>query len=152
MWVTTCDAGTLIQVDPRRNRIVRRIPLAAQMGVTGGVVLSATDDSLWGLFDGSPYRIVLLDPDTGAIHLQMELASEQASGFGNLAFDQGVLWLGGRGILSAFDVKPLQLLATYQVTGPGGAVQPAVGFGSVWAEVYQLSQVTRLDLPAVARG
>ncbi len=144
VWVTVCDTGMLVQVDPRSNKIVRQLHISSEFGSPNGGGAVASGDQLWDVFPGAVAR---LDPDTGKILLQAPLGAEQAGG-GFMAVDHGTLWLGGRGILTAFDAKTLRVLATYEVTGPGGEVIPSVGFGSVWVEVYELSQVTRFAFPA----
>ena len=145
VWVSVCDTGMLMQVDLATNRIVRRIDIAKLFNVTSGQGLFASADALWVVL-GTPSLIARLDPDTGKVVRRSTLDYSRVSPGGFMAVDQGTLWLGGDGILTEFDAKSLKILATYRVIGAGEA-DPGVGFGSVWAMIFDYSEVSRFDVP-----
>jgi DNA-binding beta-propeller fold protein YncE len=150
VWANVCDTGTLIRVDPGRNLIAQKIDIGAMLGSASGVA-TASGEGLWvvstteGCDGGESCVLARLDPDTGKVLRKYVIDPNRGSGF--LALDGPTLWMGGPGIVTGFDAKSLKVTATYQAT-TYAEVEVGVGFGSLWATSYDLSQVLRFDLPA----
>jgi hypothetical protein len=150
VWANVCDTGRLIKVDPSTNRIAQRIDIAATLGSAAGVA-TASRDGLWvvstseGCDGGESCVLARLDPDTGKVLRKYVIDPQRGSGF--LALDGATLWMGGPGVVTGFDAKSLKVTATYQAT-TYAEVEVGVGFGSLWATSYDLSEILRFDLPA----
>lgn len=148
VWVSVCDTGMLIQIDPATNRIARRVDITASLGGDApGQNAVSSPNAIW-VSIGSPSLVARLDPGSGEVVRRRTVDPSRVYG-GFMALDGATLWLGGDGILTALDATSLKVTSTYQVVA-AGEVDPGVAFGSVWGLVFDYSEVTRYDFPRSA--
>jgi YVTN family beta-propeller protein len=96
LWVATYDGGVIARIDPRRARVVRRVPFA---GFGGGIAYVRRE-----LFvsDYSGGRVLRLDPSGGRTLKRMRVGSEPR----DLVLAAGALWVVEQG---SNDVRRISL-------------------------------------------
>jgi streptogramin lyase len=130
LWVTVGN-GTVAQIDPSKNQVVKEI----RVGGKPGPIMPGFG-SVWAA-DGEAGRLTRIDPHTGKVIARVKTpggAYGLAMGFGAV-WTSGVQWQG----LAKIDPHTNKVTARHRANGN----DIAVGFGSLW--VTGDSDVTRLS-------
>ena len=119
VWVTAYGTGTLVRIDPRRNRIVQRIRLArgiCPIAVGSGSVWVASDET------NVLYRV---DPRRGRIVARIRVAEWPA----HVRAAFGSVWVSAyeRGTIARVDPSTNRVARVYSVGGNPSGLAPALG-------------------------
>ena len=134
-WVTSYGNGDVERVDPARNRVVKRFPLAYATGVVGAF------GSVWAAGSDGVLRI---DPATNRV-----LARVPVAGAGWTAASDDAVWITAPGALVRIDPKTNSVAATIPVRVPALG-DPSVVGGMVWLPEIRQNAVALVD-PATNR-
>jgi YVTN family beta-propeller protein len=124
VWVSAPDTNEVLRVDPARNAIAGRIPIA-----DGPAAIAFGDGAAWVVVpaDDTVWRIDASDQTTRPIRV-----GRFPTG---VAVGEGAVWVANEfaGTVSRVDPASNRLVTTIKVGHSPGAV--AVGYGKVWAAV-----------------
>ena len=135
VWVLTGDGSTLVGINPQTDEVDVEHALPAR---GGDVVVS--DDALW-LPCRIDDRVLKVDPETGEVLLDVEVANPVAVAAGG-----GEVWVGTAADTQRLDPGTGEVLATADApAGPEGAV--ALGEDRVWVRnatdfLYEVDRAT----------
>ena len=137
VFVVAADAGRIVRVDPRSQRVVARLP--APEGAAG---LRFGFGSLW-VTSPTEGTLTRLDPSTGRVQATVPVGA----GAYFLAIGEGAVWVMNNFEAQVLRVDPADnsVTATVEVSEQGvegGDI--AVGGGAVWARVSDVL-VARID-------
>ena len=136
VWVSVYETGQVVRIDPRRNRITRRIRVArgiCPIAVGGGAVWVASDRT------NVLYRI---DPRRARITKRVRVADWPA----HLAVGLGSVWVSGyeTGEVLRIDVRTARLTRVYRTGGnPSGL---AFANGKLWFAYGRDTSLGQLDV------
>jgi YVTN family beta-propeller protein len=134
-WVTAYASGELERVDPRRNKVVKRIPLASATGVV------AAFGSVWATGSDGVIRV---DPATNAVVARIQLPNG-----GWTAASADAVWITSGGALTRIDPSTNAVVAT--ITLPTMVLgDPAVVAGQLWVPEVRQNTLAIVD-PATNR-
>jgi DNA-binding beta-propeller fold protein YncE len=133
-WATVHGAGTLVRIDPRRNRIAKRFPLDQANGVV------AAFGSIWAT--GTP-GVLRIDPRTNEVVARIPLAGATWTATG-----AGVVWITTQSGLSRIDPGTNTVSGTIALPGPLG--DPAFVGGRLWVPRVQANEIAIVDPEANA--
>jgi streptogramin lyase len=122
VWVAVYGTGRLIRIDPRSNRVVRRIPVArgiCPLAISGGSVWVASDRTNF------LYRV---NPVRGRVVARIGVAEWPA----HVAVAFGSVWVSAyeRGTVARIDLRTNRVTRVYTVGGNPSGI--ALADGSLW--------------------
>jgi hypothetical protein len=133
-WATVHGDGTLVRIDPRRNRVVKRFQVPQAVGVV------AAFGSVWATgADG----VVRIDPATNTVVARIPLVSA-----GWTAAGADAVWITTQTGVSRIDPETNAVTAAIAIPGPLG--DPAVIGGAVWVPRVGANRIAIVD-PAAGR-
>lgn len=136
VWVAVYDTGELVRIDPRRNRVTKRIRLAK-----GICPIAVGKQSLWVASDRANllYRV---DPRRGRITKRVRVAEWPA----HIAIGLGSVWVSGYevGTVARLDARTGRLVRSYRTGGNPSGLTFAEGY--LWLAFGRGTTVGRLDL------
>ncbi len=143
VWVACCgrqsgeneQAGTLLRVDPRRQRVVAEIPLAANP-----TAVAATPDAVWvATADG---RVLVVDPKRNRVADSVDAGGPSLGFTQTITVGAGGVWLAEPLAEQVVRIDPRTGRVVARIPA-GAATTVAVGEGGVW--VLSSLGVLRID-------
>jgi virginiamycin B lyase len=138
LWLRDVDSGTVFRIDPVKNVLV------AQVSLGRGCCLAVGEGAVWAT-SVETSELLRIDPVsnglTGRIRVG-EFPEELAVAFGSV-------WVSNRhsGTVSRVDPMTNRVIATVNVSSPGGAGPNSIGRGGdfMWVGVSKLGEIVRID-------
>jgi len=142
IWVATCGDGSMNEIDPKRDSVVRRIPIPVRRGREGAFAF--TNGAFWipdNVADSGSSSVAKVDARTGAAtaHVATGARSDVAiAGFGSV-------WVAssGENVVVRIDPERNTVLARIQVGGSPKFM--AAGEGAIWVQNRADGSVSRID-------
>jgi YVTN family beta-propeller protein len=147
IWVATCGDGVLNEIDPRRDSVVRRIPIPVRRGREGAFAFA--NNAFWipdNVADSGSTSIARVDARTGAVtaHVATGSRSDVAiAGFGSV-------WVASSGENVVVRIDPARNTVVARIPVGGSPKFMAAGEGAVWVQNRSDGSVSRID-PATNR-
>lgn len=147
VWVPTCGAVTINEIDPRTNRLVSRRAIPIIVGVEGSFAVDSAD--LWlpvSGRDSSSTTIARINLHTGAINrlITVDRGAEA------LIAAFGAVWVASSGTNAVLRIDPAQDRVVARIlVGPSPKFMTA-GEGAVWVQNRGNGSVSRID-PVTSR-
>ncbi len=144
VWVAVADSGTLLRIDPTTRRIVARIGGFGRDD--SGMPIAIGEGAVWALrVHGGRNVLFRVDPDSNRIVARIPVGPPTAGPpTGTVTVGDGFVWTGNSDAsVSKVDPEANTVVATYRLNS-----QPqnlSFGFGSLWVDSYDASQVWRID-------
>ena len=140
--VASCITGTMNEIDPRVDSVVRRVPVPITRGREGSFAL--TDDAYWipdNVHDSASSTVVRVDRASGAVVARMATGARSdviVTGF-------GAIWVASSGTNTVTRIDPTtnSVVATIPV-GESPKFMTA-GEGAVWVQNRKDGSVSRID-------
>ena len=131
-WTTAYGAGELERIDPARNRVVARWPLAQATGVVGAF------DSVWAAgADG----VIRVDPSSNKLIATIPVSG----GAGWTAASADAVWVTTPTGLARIDPRTNTVAATIPVAGAPALGDPDVVGGRVWVPQIRRNAIAVID-------
>jgi YVTN family beta-propeller protein len=142
IWVATCGDGTMNEIDPKRDSVVRRIPIPVRRGREGAFAFA--NGAFWipdNVADSGSSSIAKVDARTGAVaaHVATGARSDVAiAGFGSV-------WVASSGENVVVRVDPDRNTVIARIPVGGSPKFMAAGEGAIWVQNRSDGSVSRID-------
>jgi len=142
VWVPTCGAVAINEIDPKTNRLVSRrtVPIA----ISGEGAFAIAGGSFWmpvSGADSSSTTIARIDPQTGAVQQFISTARGSEA----LAAGFGAVWVASSGTNAVLKIDPAQSRVVSHIpVGPSPKFM-AIGDNTVWVQNRGDGSVSRVD-------
>jgi virginiamycin B lyase len=142
VWVPSCGAVTLTEIDPRTNRIVGQRAVPIPVSVEGSFAVEA--QSFWfpvSGADSSSTALARVDPQTGAVQQMISVPRGSEAIVGGF----GAIWVASSGTNAVLRIDPDENRVTARIpVGPSPKFM-AVGEGALWVQNRSDGSVSRVD-------
>jgi len=144
VWVAVADEGTLLRIDPTTRRIVARIGGFGRDD--SGMPIAVGEGAVWALRVRKGRDVLFrVDPGSSQVVARIPVGPPAAAPpTGTVTVGDGFVWTGNSDAsVSKIDPEKNAVVATYRLNS-----QPqnlSFGFGSLWVDSYDASQVWRID-------
>jgi DNA-binding beta-propeller fold protein YncE len=124
IWLLSDDKSTLSRIDPKENKVVAEVRLAA---ACNSILFAET--SLW-VTCPSANRVLRIDPRTNLVDKRIEVPGKPISA----AFGEASIWVLSQtdGKVAQIDPKTNKVTTTIELSIPNATGNVAFGDGSVW--------------------
>lgn len=142
IWVATCGDGTMNEIDPRRDSVVRRIPIPVRRGREGAFAFA--NGAFWvpdNVADSGSSTIAKVDARSGAVtaHIATGGRSDVAiAGFGSV-------WVASSGENVVVRIDPERNAVVARIPVGGSPKFMTAGEGAVWVQNRSDGSVSRID-------
>jgi virginiamycin B lyase len=142
IWVATCGDGNMNEIDPKRDSVVRRIPIPIRRGREGAFAFA--NGAFWipdNVADSASSSIAKVDARTGAVtaHVATGARSDVAvAGFGSV-------WVASSGENVVVRVDPERNSVIARIPVGGSPKFMAGGEGAIWVQNRSDGSVSRID-------
>jgi len=142
IWVATCGDGTMNEIDPRRDSVVRRIPIPIRRGREGAFAFA--NGAFWvpdNVADSGSSTVAKVDARSGAVtaHIVTGARSDVAiAGFGSV-------WVASSGENAVVRIDPERNAVVARISVGGSPKFMAAGEGAIWVQNRSDGSVSRID-------
>jgi len=129
VWVANHQSGSVSRIDPRRNRVIKTVPISLPSRFRGPVAAAFAAGEVW-ISDVTLRELVRIDPRRN----RTNHVSETRPACGGMTVYGGSVWIASgcdQGVVTRIDTDTARVSARIRV--PGMAFDVAAGFGSIWA-------------------
>src|SRR5689334_2712678 len=142
IWVATCGDGVMNEIDPKRDSVVRRIPLPIRRGREGAFAF--VNGAFWvpdNVADSGSSTVAKVDARSGAVtaHVATGARSDVAiAGFGSV-------WVASSGENVVVRIDPERNAVVARIPVGGSPKFMAAGEGAIWVQNRSDGSVSRID-------
>ena len=142
IWVASCGDGNLNEIDPKRDSVVRRIPVPIRRGREGSFAFA--NGAFWipdNVADSGSTSVAKVDARTGAViaHVRTGARSDVAvAGFGSV-------WVASSGENVVVRIDPERNAVIARIPVGGSPKFTAAGEGAIWVQNRSDGSVSRID-------
>jgi virginiamycin B lyase len=142
IWTASCGDGSLNEIDPKRNSVVRRIPVPIRRGREGSFAFA--NGSFWipdNTSDSGSMSVAKVDARSGAVvaHVTTGARSDVAvAGFGSI-------WVASSGDNVVVRIDPQRNAIIARIAVGGSPKFTAAGEGAIWVQNRSDGSVSRID-------